>query len=238
MSSQNVSLAEALKAQDQDPSARELSFLERFGLFVDQQWNWRENQALSRRLKNAKLRTPTACVEEIDYRTARGLDKSVIRSLTQQSASVGTHENIFVLGPTGAGKSFVACALAQKACRDGYSALYTRAQALFRDLALARADGSLRSLLARLGRMDVLVIDDWAMAPLSEPEHRDFWEICEGRYQVRSTILTSQLPISGWHEQIGDPTLADGILDRLVHNAHRIEMRGDSMRKNRGKANA
>jgi len=230
-----LGMAEALKAQEQDPSTRELSFLERFGLLVDHQWNWRENQALGRRLKNAKLRTTNACVEEIDYRTARGLDKSVIRSLAQQSAWVGTHENIFVLGPTGVGKSFVACALAQKACRDGYSALYTRAQSLFRDLAMARADGSLRSLLGRLSRIDVLVIDDWAMAALSEPERRDFWEICEDRYQVRSTILTSQLPVSRWHEQIGDPTLADGILDRLVHNAHRIEMRGDSMRKNRSK---
>ena len=227
----------ALKAQEQDPAARELSFLERLGLLVDQQWNWRENQALARRLKTAKLRT-NACVEEIDYRAARGLDKSVIRALAQESAWVGTHENIFVLGPTGVGKSFVACALAQKACRDGYSALYTRAQALFRDLAMARADGSLRSLLARLSRIDVLVIDDWAMAPLSEPERRDFWEICEDRYQTRSTILTSQLPVARWHEQIGDPTVADGILDRLVHNAHRIEMRGDSMRKNRGKPNA
>lgn len=135
-------------------------------------------------------------MEEIDYRTARGLDKSVIRSLTQQSTWVGTHENIFVLGPTGVGKSFVACALAHKACRDGYSALYTRAQSLFRDLAMARSDGSLRNLLARLSRIDVLVIHDWAMAPLSEPERRDFWEICEDRYQVRSTILTSQLPVS------------------------------------------
>jgi len=229
-------MAEALKAQEQDPAARELSFLERLGLLVDQQWNWRENQALGRRLKNAKLRT-NACVEEIDYRGPRGLDKSVIRALVQESAWVGTHENVFVLGPTGVGKSFVACALAQKACRAGYSALYTRAQALFRDLAMARADGSLRCLLTRLSRIDVLVIDDWAMAPLSEPERRDFWEICEDRYQVRSTILTSQLPVARWHEQIGDPTLADGILDRLVHNAHRIEMRGDSMRKNRGKTN-
>jgi len=167
-----LGMAEALKVQEQDPSARELSFLERFGLLVDQQWNWRENQALSRRLKNAELRTPNACVEEIDYRTTRGLDKSVIHSLTQQSSWVGMHENIFVLGPTGVGKSFVACALAQKACRDGYSALYTRAQSLFRDLAMARADGSLRSLLSRLSRIDVLVIDDWAMAPLSEPERR------------------------------------------------------------------
>jgi DNA replication protein DnaC len=229
-----LGMAEALKTQEQDPATRELSFLERFGLLVDQQWNWRENQALARRLKNARLRA-NACIEDIDYRGTRGLDKSVVRALAQESAWVGTRENVFVLGPTGVGKSFVACALAQKACRDGYSALYTRAQTLFRDLAMARADGSLRSLLARLSRIDVLVIDDWVMAPLSETERRDFWEICEDRYQVRSTILTSQLPVSRWHERIGDPTLADGILDRLVHNAHRIEMRGDSMRKNRDK---
>jgi len=200
---------------------------------VDRQWNWRQNQALARRLHVAKLRG-NACIEEIDYRAARGLDKSVIRGLAQDSAWVRNHEHIFILGPTGMGKSFVASALAQKACRDGYSALYTRAAALFRDLALARADGSLRLLLGKLSRIDVLVIDDWAMAPLTEPERRDFWEICEDRYQVRSVILTSQLPVARWHEQIGDPTVADGILDRLVHNAHRIEMRGDSMRKKRG----
>jgi len=226
-----VGMVEALQAQEQDPAARALSFLERLGLLVDQQWTWRENQALARRLHAAKLKG--AAVEDIDYRTSRGLDKSVIRALAQKSAWVRQHENIFVLGPTGVGKSFVACALAQKACRDGYSALYLRAPALFRDLTIARADGSLRSLLARLGRIDVLVIDDWAMAPLAETERRDFWEICEDRYQTRSTILTSQLPVARWHEQIGDPTAADGILDRLVHNAHRIEMRGDSMRKKR-----
>jgi DNA replication protein DnaC len=225
-------MADALKAQEQDPGARELSFLERLALLIDHQWNWRQNQALARRLHGAKLRG-NACVEEIDYRAARGLDKSVIRALAQESVWVRNHENVFVLGPTGVGKSFVASALAQKACRDGYSALYTRAAALFRDLAMARADGSLRSLLAKLSRIDLLVIDDWAMAPLSEPERRDFWEICEERYQTRSLILTSQLPVARWHEQIGDPTVADGILDRLVHNAHRIEMRGDSMRKKR-----
>jgi DNA replication protein DnaC len=228
-----LGMVEALKAQEQDPAARELSFLDRLGLLVDQQWTWRENRALARRLKVAKLKTG-ACVEEIDYRTARGLEKSVVRALAQKSAWVQNHENIFVLGPTGVGKSFVACALAQKACRDGYSALYTRAAALFRDLAIARADGSLRNLLVRLSRIDVLVIDDWAMAPLAETERRDFWEICEDRYQTRSTILTSQLPVARWHEQIGDPTAADGILDRLVHNAHRMEMRGDSMRKKHG----
>jgi DNA replication protein DnaC len=228
-------MAEGLQTQEQDPAARELSFLERLGLLVDQQWSWRQNQALARRLKTAKLRG-TACVEDIDYRAARGLDKSVVRALTQESAWVRNHENIFVLGPTGVGKSFLASALAQKACRDGYTALYTRAAALFRDLALARADGSLRTLLARLARLDVLLIDDWAMAPLNESERRDFWEICEDRYQTRSLILTSQLPVAKWHEQIGDPTVADGILDRLVHNAHRLELRGDSMRKRRSQA--
>jgi DNA replication protein DnaC len=166
-----------------------------------------------------------------------GWKREKIHALAQQSTWVGTHENVFVLGPSGVGKSFVACALAQKACRDGYSALYTRAQPLFRDLAMVRADGSLRNVQSRLSRIDVSVIDDWAMASLSEPERRDFWEICEDRYQVRSTILTSQPPVSRWHEQIRDPTLADSILDRLVHKAHGIEMRGDSMRKNRGKAN-
>jgi DNA replication protein DnaC len=225
-------LVEGLKTQEQDPAARDLSFLDRLALLVDHQWNWRQNQALARRLTAAKLRG-NACIEEIDYRTARGLDKSVIRALAQESVWVRNHEHIFVLGPTGVGKSFVASALAQKACRDGYSALYLRATALFRDLAMARADGSLRLLLARFSRIDVLVIEDWAMAPLSEPERRDFWEICEDRYQTRSLILTSQLPVARWHEQIGDPTVADGILDRLVHNAHRIEMRGDSMRKKR-----
>jgi len=227
-------MADAWKAQEQDPAMRELSFPERFGMLVDRQWSWRENQALARRLKAAKLRG-NACVEEIDYRASRELDKSVIRALTQESAWVAQHENIFVLGPTGVGKSFIAAALAQKACRDGYAVFCTRAGALFRDLTLARADGSLRTLLARLARIDVLMIDDWAMAPLTESERRDFWEICEDRCQTRSLILTSQLPVSKWHEQVGDPTLADGILDRIVHNAHRIEMRGDSMRKTRGK---
>lgn len=226
-------MADALKAQQQDPSASELSFPERLAMLVDQQWNWRENQALDRRMKAAKLRG-NACMEEIDFRASRGLDKSVLRALSQESGWVSRHENIFVLGPTGVGKSFVASALAQKACRDGYSVFYARAQSMFRDLGLARADGSLRHLLARLGRIDVIVVDDWAMAPMTETERRDFWEICEERYQRRSTILTSQLPISQWHDQIGDPTLADGILDRLVHNAHRIEMKGESMRK-RGK---
>jgi len=225
-------MVEALQAQERDAASSELSFWERLGQLVDRQTNWRQNLALQQRLKRAKLRA-NACLEDIDWRTTRGLDKSGILALTEDSNWVRQHDHIFVLGPTGVRKSFLSCALAQKACRDGFSATYTRAAALFRDLAIARADGSLRRLLVRLSRIDVLVIDDWAMTPLSGNEGRDFWEICEDRYQKCSTILTAQLPVSKWHEQIGDPTLADGILDRLVHNAHRIERRGDSMRKNR-----
>jgi DNA replication protein DnaC len=225
-------MIEAIERQEQDEAARELGFLDRVALLIDQQWAWRENQALTRRVKASRLRG-AACVEDIDYRLERGLNKSVIRGLAQESGWVKNHEHIFVLGPTGVGKSYVASALAQKACRDGYKVYYTRAAALFRDLNMARADGSLRQLLRRLNRIDVLVIDDWVMAPMAESERRDFWEIAEDRYQTRSMILTAQLPESRWHEQIGDPTLADGILDRLVHHAHRIEMRGESMRKPR-----
>jgi DNA replication protein DnaC len=228
-----LGMAEAFRAQSEQANITELSFEERFALLVDQQWNWKQNRALARRLANAKLRH-RASVEDIDFRQPRGLDRALVRSLAQGSAWVGQHQNVFLIGPTGIGKSFLACALAEKACRDGYTALYTRASPLFRDLNLARADGSLRSRLARLAKMDVLVVDDWAMAPLGDIERRDFLEICEDRYQIRSTILTSQLPVAQWHEQIGDPTLADSILDRLVHNAHRVEMQGESMRKKRG----
>jgi len=226
-------MAAAFRAQSEQSGIGELSFQERFALLVDQQWNWRQNRAWERRLTKAKLRH-RASVEDLDFRTPRGLDRALLRSLTQDSAWVREQQNIFLLGPTGIGKSFLACALAEKACRDGFTALYTRAAQLFRDLALARADGSLRTVLARWARLDVLVVDDWAMAPLADTERRDFLEICEDRYQRHSTILTSQLPVAKWHEQIGDPTLADSILDRLVHNAHRIEMRGESMRKKRG----
>ena len=226
-------MIEALQQQEQDDDTRELGFLDRMALLIDRQWTWRQNQVLTRRLQASRLKG-AACVENIDYRAERGLNRSVIRALAQDSAWVKNHEHIFVLGPTGVGKSYVASALAQKACRDGYKVHYTRTAALFRDLNLARADGSLRQLLKRLNRIDVLVVDDWAMTPMSEAERRDFWEISEDRYQTRSMILTSQLPVSRWHEQIGDPTLADAILDRLVHNAHRIEMRGESMRKQSG----
>ena len=227
-------MVETWRSFEQDENAQQLSFEEKLSLMVDRLWTWRQNLALERRLRYAKLRG-NACVEDIDYRASRGLDRALMRSLANDSGWVERHENVFILGPTGVGKSFLASALAQKACRDGHLVLYTRAAALFRDLNLARADGSLRNLLARLARVDVLVLDDWAIAPLADAERRDFWEICDERYQTRSTILTSQLPVARWHEQIGDATIADGILDRLVHNAHRIELRGESMRKTKPK---
>lgn len=223
-------MAEAFQQQTQQTGLAELSFEERFGLLVDQEWIRRQNRALARRLVQAKFRY-RASAEDIDFRLARGLDRSLIRSLTQNSAWVHQHQQIFLVGPTGVGKTWLACALGEKACRDGFTAFFRQAPKLFRDLVLARADGSLGSFLARMAKIDVLIVDDWANAPLAETERRDFLEICEDRYQLRSTILTSQIPMKRWHEQIGDPTLADSILDRLVHNAHPIELKGGSARK-------
>ncbi|MBM3748719.1 MAG: transposase [Acidobacteria bacterium] len=225
-------MAAAFREQQEDPAVHRLSFEERLGLLIDRQWNWRANRALERRLRNARLEGP-ACVEDIDFRTPRGLDRPLVRSLTAESVWVREHQNLFLLGPTGIGKTWLARAFGQKACRDGYTAYFTKATELFRDLGMARADGSLRKLLYRLSRVDVLIVDDWAMAPLAEGERREFLEICDERYQARSTLLTSQLPVSAWHAQIGDPTVADSILDRLVHNAHRLELAGESLRKKR-----
>ena len=224
-------MAEAFIEQLSDPEMAQLSFEERFSLLVDRQWTWRENRALDRRLKNARLKL-SAALEDINYRRPRGLDRSLIASLAT-GRWIQTHHNLLIIGPCGVGKTFLACAFAQKAARDGWSALYTRAARLFRDLALARADGTLDKLLRKIARTDVLIVDDWAMNPLAETERRDFYEICEDRYDNRSTILTSQLPVAHWHEQIGDPTTADSILDRLVHNAYRIELEGASMRQHR-----
>jgi DNA replication protein DnaC len=178
-------------------------------------------------------RVPVA--QEDTYAYSLSEIKAMLAVLDELARTIVLTAALTGLRKSGVGKSYVASALAQKACRDGYRVYYTRAAALFRDLSLARADGSLRQLLRRLNRIDVLVVDDWVMAPMSEAERRDFWEIAEERYQTRSMVLTSQLPVSRWHEQIGDPTLADGILDRIVHNAHRIEMRVNSMRKKKCK---
>ena len=226
-------MAEAFREQQESADTQRLSFEERLGLLIDRQWNWRQNRALERRLRNGRLQGP-ACVEDIDYRTARGLDRQVVRSLTQESAWVREHQNLFLIGPTGIGKTWLARAFAQKACRDSYTAFFQKAAELFRSLATARADGSHSKLLYQLGRVDLLIVDDWAMAPLTEAERRDFLEICDTRYQARSVLLTSQIPVASWHAQIGDPTIADSILDRLVHNAHRIELQGESMRRKKG----
>jgi DNA replication protein DnaC len=229
-------MAEAYQKQLEEPEARGLSFEERFGMLVDSHWTWRENLALTRRLKKSKL-SAEPCVEDINYRYPRQMDPATVRGLTN-SEWVAQHLNILFTGPTGIGKTWLAQALAQKACRDGYSVLYRSAAKLFRDLAEARADGSLSRLLESIARTDVLLVDDFAMAPLNDDERRSFLEVCDDRYGKRSTVLTSQLPVESWHAQIGDPTIADSILDRLVHNAYRIEMNGESIRKNKKEAAA
>ena len=192
-----------------------------------------QNRALERRLRNGRLNGP-ACVEDIDYRTPRGLDRQMVRSLTQESVWVREHQNLFLVGPTGVGKTWLARAFAHKACRDGYTALFLKASELFRNLATARVDGSHSKLLYQLAKVDLLIVDDWAMAPMVDGERRDFLDVVDARYQTRATMLTSQMPVTAWHAQIGDPTIADSILDRLVHNAHRIELKGESMRRKRG----
>jgi DNA replication protein DnaC len=194
-----------------------LTFEERFAMLVDQQWLWKENRALARRLPAARLKEK-GVVEDIDYQHPRGLDRKLLRTLAT-SEWVRQHQNVLLLGPTGIGKSWLACALAQKAWRDGFTILHKRAAELFRELAVAHVDGSFGRLLTKLSRIGILVLDDFAMAPLKDSERRDFLEICDDRYQRRSLILTSQMPLAHWHEQIGDVTLADSILDRVVHNA-------------------
>jgi DNA replication protein DnaC len=222
-------MAAALAEQMQMPDIEELAFEERLGLLVDRELTERENRRLSSRLRRARLKH-NAALEDIDYRHPRGLDKSLIQFLAT-CQWVKEHLNILITGPTGVGKTWIACALAHKACREGYTAGYLRLPRLLQDMAIAKGDGRYPKLLATLAKTDVLVLDDWGLAKLTGEQRRDLLEILEDRHATRSTLATSQLPIETWHDIIGDPTLADAILDRLVHNAYRINLKGASMRK-------
>ena len=226
-------MADAFTQQQEEPQTTQLSFEERFALLVDRQWNWRQNRVLERRLREGRLQGP-ACMEDIDFRAARGLDKQVVRSLINDSDWVRRHQHIFLVGPTGIGKTFLAKAFGQKACRDGFTAYFATAAQLFRELELARADGSYAKRLRGLGQVDVLIVDDWAMSPLAEGERRAF--LGDLRRTLLDQVHAVDQPVAGCEVACADrrPTMADSILDRLVHAAHRIELQGESMRKKKG----
>jgi DNA replication protein DnaC len=222
-------MAQGVADQREQLDYAELSFEERLGLLVDRELLARDNRRLQRLLKTAKLKLPAA-IEELDYSRPRGLDRHVILQLAE-SHWVHERQVLLIAGPTGVGKTFLACALAQAAIRHGHSALYLRAPRMFDELAIARADGRLARLMASWARVDVLLIDDFLIRPLSADQAADLLEIVEDRAQQHSTILTSQLPVANWHEALGDPTIADAVLDRLLERANRIELVGDSMRR-------
>ena len=223
-------MAEGFKEQMNQADIHELSFEERFSLLVDRQWNYRENRKIKRLLDGAKLKL-NACIEDIDFKAPRGIDKSVILRLAD-CQWIKNAENIIITGPTGGGKTYIACALANKACRMGLPAFYIRIPRLFQELGIAKADGSYAKIMKRLLRTKVLILDDFGLAPLAPAERHDLLEIVEDRHGTSSTIVTTQLPIGSWHDAIKDPTIADAILDRLIHNAHKISLKGvESMRK-------
>lgn len=222
-------MVDAFKEQFQIPDIDDLSFDERFALLVDRQWVWKEDRRMKRLLRNAKLKI-NACIEDIDYKTPRGLQKSVILRIGECEWVRQAH-NIIVTGPTGVGKTYLACALANRACRMGYSAFYIRIPKLFQNFAVAKGDGSYPKIMKKLLKTKVLVLDDIGLAPMNAQERRDLLEVIEDRHGIASTIVATQLPIQQWHENIRDPTIADAILDRLVHNAYKINLKGESMRK-------
>ena len=224
-------MAKAMAEQFASPQVQNLSFEERLGLLVDRELTERHSRQLTNRLRRARLRHD-ACIEDIDFRAPRGLDKDLVLSLAD-GRWVREHLSILIIGPAGIGKSWIACALAHSACRLGHSASYRRLPRLLTELAIARADGSYPKLLASLAKTEVLIIDDFGLAKLSAENRRDLLEITEDRYGIRSTVITSQLPVENWHDIIGDPTLADAILDRLVHSSYQLNLKGESMRKRR-----
>lgn len=225
-------LAKGLREIMELPPDRQLAFEDQLGMLVDQEWTERENRKVARRIQEARLST-RAAPEEILCDAARGLDRAQLRDLTS-CQWVKSHHNIVILGATGVGKSFLASALAQAACRQGLRALFVRVSRLLEQLAIARASADYTATLARLAKIDVLVLDDFLLAPMTDIERRDLLEVLEDRYGKTSTVITSQLPTKSWHEALGDPTIADAICDRLVHNAHILPLRGSSMRRQKG----
>jgi len=224
-------MAKAFAQQQELPDAASLNFEERLGLLVDREMSDRENRQLQRRLKRARLKQ-SACIEDIDYRQARGLDKSLIVQLST-CQWIQAHHNLIICGPTGTGKTYLCSAFGHQACRTGYRALYLRIPRLFEELALAKGIGRYVKMLSNFAKYQLLVMDDWGLSPLTEEQRRDLLELIEDRHESGSTLIASQLPIEHWHKLIGDPTLADAILDQLVHNAYKINLKGESMRKKR-----
>lgn len=226
-------MAKALENQFNQPQIESMSFEERLGLIVDCEVCDRETRRLQTRLRNAALKQE-ASVENIDYKASRGIDKKLILTLANCQWTK-LHRNVLIVGATGTGKTYLACALAHKVCLEGSTVYYARLPRLLPELALARGDGSYCKKMKQLAKVSLLLLDDWGLAPLTDEQRRDLLEILDDRHEKSSTIVTSQLPIKLWHEAIGDKTLADAILDRLVHNAYRLELKGDSMRKARAK---
>lgn len=229
-------MVRAWKEQDMLPEAAALPFEERLGLLVDRELTERDNRRMQLRLKQARLKQQAA-IEDLDFKTPRGLDRSLILKLAACDW-VGSHLNVLITGPTGVGKTYLACALAHKACREGYSACYMRLPRLLQELDTGRADGRYAKIMRQLAKVEVLAIDDWGLPTLTDLQRRDILELLDDRYNLRATIVTSQFPITHWHEAVGDPTLADAILDRVVHNAYKITLSGNSMRKQKGKLTA
>lgn len=221
-------MAKALTDQRQSELYDAMSFEERMGLLVDREVMERENRRLKTRLNGAKLRD-TACLEDLNFKHRRNLDRAVIQKLAT-CAWLKKAYNVFITGATGVGKTYLACALAQKACREGNDSLYLRASLLFQDLAVAKGDGRYKKLLASLSKKRLLVLDDWGLAPLNDEQRRDLLELVEERHGRGSLIIVSQVPVDKWHDSIGDPTLADAILDRIIHNAYRIDLTGETVR--------